>query len=116
METDTASTDTATTTKCSVCGGYVSPHSIHELCLSCRTYDAATRKDANASVTDIDFEWLINVVGAAATEEFSAVFSDWAKECAQRNRTIGQIYDTSLVMFAAGYIARRNDELLKKDA
>jgi hypothetical protein len=60
-------------------------------------------------ITDVDFDWLIGIVGSAAAEEFSTVYADWRKE--QKD----SIYDTALLMFAAGYLARRNDELIGRE-
>ena len=50
---------------------------------------------------------LTDIVGLAAVREFDVVFGDWRREC---NQEIDP-YDTALIMFAAGYLARRNDEL-----
>ena len=61
-------------------------------------------------------EWLVDLVGHAATREFDVVFHDWAKECRESNENVAQTYETALLLFAAGYIARRNDELQKENA
>jgi hypothetical protein len=56
-------------------------------------------------------EWLVDIVGHAAAREFELTLKDWLNECREKDALIYDIYDTALLMFAAGYLARRNDEL-----
>jgi len=53
---------------------------------------------------------LVNIVGQSAAREFDVAFADWIREC----RNSLDPHDTALLMFAAGYLARRNDELAKE--
>ena len=56
-------------------------------------------------------EWLVDLVGRVAAREFELTLKDWLNECREKNALVYDIYDTALIMFAAGYLARRNDEL-----
>ena len=58
---------------------------------------------------------LTDIVGQSAAREYDLVFGDWLRECKENNDEI-DAYDTALLMFAAGYIARRNDELAEENA
>ena len=61
-------------------------------------------------------EWLVDLAGPAAAREFELTLKDWLNECREKNASMYDIYDTALIMFGAGYLARRNDELAEENA
>ena len=58
-------------------------------------------------------EWLVDLAGHAAAREFELTLKDWLNG---KNASNYDIYDTALIMFGAGYLARRNDELAEENA
>ena len=58
---------------------------------------------------------LVDIVGHGACREFDIVWKDWCKECHEDNDGDIDPYATALLLFAAGYVARRNDEILMED-
>ena len=61
-------------------------------------------------------EWLVDLAGPASAREFELTLKDWLNECREKNASMYDIYDTALLMFGAGYLARRNDELAEENA
>jgi hypothetical protein len=62
----------------------------------------------------MNYKDLIDIVGHPATREFDVVYREWVNECIAENQRDVDPYTTALIMFAAGYVARRNDELAKE--
>jgi hypothetical protein len=74
--------------------------------------ETSTASTDTATTTNTPtYEWLVDIVGHAAAREFELTLKDWLNECRETDTPPYDFYDTALLMFGAGYLARRNDEL-----